>query len=553
MAAAAGGGGADAALTWGSIDRARVFGSRIRKSLRATAFLLNPAGGLGLCTPYVVTQACVEGTPANEFSKGEFFVVANIPHVVGANGEPEVDNPLAQANAGPGELEGTVEAAYMLDRVPMDVMEIMSAEGNATTGEVVVQAKLTHRLPARVTLAGLSPAATSDVEAPIGTIIAFTWDEDTNVVLRPTDQMIPSIAGLGGSKLTKAAGKRGQGGEGEQPKVFNGVMTDLDGMTLLCVDKANFQKEEKRSRPCRRAMSQQRAQALFGDRAYILDESRVKRELQAAFNDPLGAEVPEWANGLPDLTLSVCQLPVWKLPQLFTAFLQCDGCAVDPHIISLRHFLPPGVAYDENVILPLIVALERCEYMLTYCWDGGFLGTSAALRMRLSASDLRRKEPKHLWYAAERAYVQFQKILRAEAGILTGEPFKGRPKGAAVAAWNKCLTDNFELVFIDKIRDEWSVIQSQMEAQTRDSAAPHVEEQSTAKKTKVNPNLMCAPYAFHQLKVPNAKGCQDATCNRVHYDLGTMKRGVAKSLIKDCAGTHQMGKLLEAAEDLLRD
>jgi hypothetical protein len=232
--------------------------------------------------------------------------------------------------------------------------------------------------------------------------------------------MIPSIAGHGGDKLKKAAGKRGQGGEGEQPKVFNGIMTDLDGMTLLCVDKANFQKEEKRSRPCRRAMSQQRAQALIGDRAYFLDEARVKRELQAAFNDPLGAEVPEWANGLPDLTLSVCQLPVWKLPQLFTAFLQCDGCSVDPHIISLRHFLPPGVAYDEKSILSLIVALERCEHMLTYCWDGGFLGTSAALRMRLSASDLRRKEGKHLWYAAERAYVLFQKILRAEAGERLG-------------------------------------------------------------------------------------------------------------------------------------
>jgi hypothetical protein len=105
------------------------------------------------------------------------------------------------------------------------------------------------------------------------------------------------------------------------------------------------------------------------------------------------------------------------------------------------------VAYDEKSILSLTVALERCEHMLTYCWDGGFLGTSAALRMRLSASDLRRKEGKHLWYAAERAYVMFQKILRAEAGILTGEPFKGRPKGAAVAAWNKCLTDNFEVVF----------------------------------------------------------------------------------------------------------
>jgi hypothetical protein len=32
-----------------------------------------------------------------------------------------------------------------------------------------------------------------------------------------------------------------------------------------------------------------------------------------------------------------------------------------------------------------------------------------------------------------------------------------------------------------------------------------------------------------------------------------MKREAAKSLIKDCAGTHQMGKLLEAAEGLLRD
>jgi hypothetical protein len=246
----------------------------------------------------VVAQASTEGTPADEFSKGDVFVVANIPHVVAANGDPAVDNPLAQANAVPGELEGTVEAAYILDRVPMDVLEVLSClpvEDRA--GAFVVQAKLIHRLPARVSLAGLSPAATTDVEAPIGTVCVFTWDEDTNVALLPTDQMITSMAG--GIKPTKDAGKRGQGVEGgapgEQPRVFNGVMTDLDGMFLLCVDKANFQKEEKRSRPCRRAMSQQRTQALLGDRAYVLDEDRVKRELQAAFNDPLGTEVPKWA------------------------------------------------------------------------------------------------------------------------------------------------------------------------------------------------------------------------------------------------------------------
>ena len=558
MAAAAGGGGAYAALSWGSMDRARVFGSRIRKSLRATAFLLAPAGGLGQCAPYVVAQACTEGTPADDFSKGDVFVVANIPHVVAANGDPAVDNPLAQANAVPGDLEGTVEAAYILDRVPMDVLEVLSClpvEDRA--GAFVVQAKLIHRLPARVSLAGLSPAATTDVEAPIGTVCVFTWDEDTNVALLPTDQMITSIAG--GIKPTKDAGKRGQGVEGgapgEQPRVFNGVMTDLDGMFLLCVDKANFQKEEKRSRPCRRAMSQQRTQALLGDRAYVLDEERVKRELQAAFNDPLGTEVPKWAEGLPDLTLSVCQLPVWKIPKLFTAFLQCDGCSFDPDIISLRHYLPSGVMYDDTDLQPLIVALERCEHMLTYCWDGGFLGTTTTLRLRLGGGDLRRKEPKHLWYAAERAYVLFQKILCAETGTLPGEPFKGRPKGAAVAAWNKCLTENFDLTFLTLIREEWSGIQSQMAAQAAAAKSAVDQLPASAKRTKVDPSLaaMCCNHALHQLKVPNAKGCQDATCNRVHYDLGTMKRGEAKTLIKDCAGTHQMGKLLEAADGQLRD
>ena len=36
--------------------------------------------------------------------KGDFFVAANIPHVVAANGNPAVDsdNPLAETNAVPG-------------------------------------------------------------------------------------------------------------------------------------------------------------------------------------------------------------------------------------------------------------------------------------------------------------------------------------------------------------------------------------------------------------------------------------------------------------------
>jgi len=321
-----------AALTWGSMNRNKTFASRIRMALRANAFLLNAEGGLGLCAPFVTAHL------AAELAKGNFIVVPNFPHIITADGEPAIDNPLAEAHAGPGMLEGTVLAAHILDRVPMDVCEILSLvtdeEGD---GLYLVEAKLVLRLPAQVDCPGLTPAMTTDAQAPIGTIFAFTWDSDTNVVLRPTDQMIPSVSSGGKTPITGKRGNR-EGAEGtttgEQPKIFNGVMTDLDGALLFCVDKANFQKEEKRSRPCRRAMSVLRAKALFGDRGYILDEARVRRELQAAFSDPLGTDVPEWAKDLPDLTLAVCQLPVWKTPKHFTAFLQCDenSLRLDPHI-----------------------------------------------------------------------------------------------------------------------------------------------------------------------------------------------------------------------------
>jgi hypothetical protein len=555
MAASAGViGGAIAALTWGSMNRNRAFASRIRMSLRANAFLLNAEGGLGRCAPFVTAQL------AAELVKGNFIVVPNFPHTISATGEPAIDNALAEPHVGPGALEGTVLADHILDRVPMDVCELLSLVPDEDgDGLYLVEAKLVLRLPAQVVCPGLTPATTTDMEAPIGTIFAFTWDSDTNVVLRPTEQMIPTVSSGGKTPGTNGAtaGKRGhrEGADGttmgEQPKIFNGVMTDLDGALLFCVDKANFQKEEKRSRPCRRAMSVLRAKALLGDRGYILDEARVRRELQAAFSDPLGTDVPEWAKDLPDLTLAVCQLPAWKTPKLFTAFLQCDGNSLDPHIISLRHFLPPGVDYAEKELQPLLVALERCEQMLTYCWDGGFEGTTVALRARLSGGDLRRKEPKHLWYAAERAYVQFQKIMRAESGTQAVEPFKDRPPGAAVAVWVQCVATNFEPTFVNKIREEWSVIQTLMSAQVDDpetsAAAP------SGKKTKVDPKAMCSPYAFQQLKVPNAKGCQDATCNRVHYDLGIMKRVEATALIKDHAGSHQMGRLLDAADVLLKE
>ena len=156
---------------------------------------------------------------------------------------------------------------------------------------------------------------------------------------------------------------------------------------------------------------------------------------------------------------------------------------------------------------------------------------------------------KHMWYAAERAHVQFQKIMRAESGTQAVEPCKDRPTSAAVAVWVQCVSDNFELNFVKRIREEWSMIQMHMSAQA--DAPETVAAVAPGKKIKVDPKAMCHPYAFQQLKVPSAKGCQDATCNRVHYDLGIMKRVEATALIKDHAGSHQMGRLLDAAADAL--
>jgi len=127
----------------------------------------------------------------------------------------------------------------------------------------------------------------------------------------------------------------------------------------------------------------------------------------------------------------------------------------------------------------------------------------------------------------------------------------GRPTGAAGAVWVQCVSESFEPAFINRIREDCSIIQTHMSAQA--DGPETVAVAAPGKKTKVDLKAMCHPYAFQQLKVPNAKGCQDATCNRVHYDLGIMKRVEATALIKDHAGSHQMGRLLDAADALLKE
>ena len=56
---------------------------------------------------------------------------------------------------------------------------------------------------------------------------------------------------------------------------------------------------------------------------------------------------PSWAS-TQDVTTAIKSLPVILDKKIFTAFLEFNGDPRDAEVLSLKHFLQPGVAFDAN-------------------------------------------------------------------------------------------------------------------------------------------------------------------------------------------------------------
>jgi hypothetical protein len=63
---------------------------------------------------------------------------------------------------------------------------------------------------------------------------------------------------------------------------------------------------------------------------------------------------------------------------------------------------------------------------------------------------------------------------------------------------------------------------------------------------------MCTNFANLQLQVPKAPGCRRLDCTFSHYKLGMMSLEDAKILIEKHATANAKGKLLSAAEAILK-
>lgn len=523
--------------------------------------LADPSEGYGAFSPLVRAHATT-ASAATLLEKGDYFIVLNLPHAI-VNGDVVAEDPLAEANPDPGELFGTIKIEHMLEHHPIDVFEVLActSEGEGGSGRAV-QAKLIKSYPAPIPLHGYSPEVTSEADARPGTIISFVWDDEINVVLRASDQMILSAGGT--PRVRRVAEASGGLGAGKQTGVFNGEMKDIDGMMLFCLDKANYIKEEKRSRPLRRGTGPERAVAFLGEKGYVLDIPRIRRELGGAFSDPMSAttSLPTWAVGVTDFATKVHSLPAWEDPKIFESLLLCEGTMSESSELALRHFLPTAVKYDVNSTTVLEIALERLDCLLAHTFDPSFYRQSDTYRDRINGGNLCKLLPKHLWYAGERALVQWQRIMRGEILELNDQfRMENRLPGQAARIWRECLEENFSLTFIKQVRDEWEVIlaRRQLEASTKMARPEKTASEGTGdpvkKKTRLSPesgSVMCTNFARGELKVTGAGGCKTEKCQFQHYKLGTMRLEAAKEVIRKHATPKQTAGLLTAAEKSLQ-
>ena len=180
--------------------------------------------------------------------------------------------------------------------------------------------------------------------------------------------------------------------------------------------------------------------------------------------------------------------------------------------------------------------------------------------------NLHRFQGKHLWYASDRAYMNWQTTLKSHLSSSSSR-FQGRSKLIPVHLLEDCFDDVLNPDFMDEVRKE--SIQLNISQLARPASSSSTSDLTSSKKRSIESTsstagavtqsdrilkneAMCTNFANLQLQVPKAPGCRRLDCTFSHYKLGMMSLADAKTLIEKHATANAKGRLLSAAEAVLK-
>ena len=138
-----------------------------------------------------------------------------------------------------------------------------------------------------------------------------------------------------------------------------------------------------------------------------------------------------------------------------------------------------------------------------------------------------------------------------------------------------CFDDVLNPEFMDEVRKDWENIQlniSQLarpapssssndltfpkkrsiESTSSTAGADTQSDRILKKRQPAEKEAMCTNFANLRLQVAKAPGCHRSDCTFSHYNLGMMSLEDAKILIEKHATANAKGKLLSAAEAILK-
>ena len=505
--------------------------------------------------------------------KGDHFVV---PHFkIEIDQDDNVICPFGQPFPQDHQFAGCVTADFIFSHAPWNIFEVISIVQKDADDEKLghlVQAKLIRTFPARIEDVDLSyPEVTAD-ECPLNHTITIQWPYDHDFVIRPTLKL-DTFLGLAARPprlpiISNSTAKK------TDASVFTGILLDCDGMPLMCLDKVHYEKEEARSLALRRVIDPERSLVFFGDKGYVLDVDHIIKKLEEAYSDPMHIQStrPSWAS-TQDVTTAIKSLPVILDKKIFTAFLEFNGDPRDAEVLSLKHFLQPGVAFDANDKNILMFALGNFQTVLAHVFGDKYSTSMDKYRIAITGN-LHRFQGKHLWYASDRAYMDWQTILKSHLSSSSSR-FQGRSKLIPVHLLEDCFDDVLNPDFMDEVRKDWENIQLNISQLARPASSSSTSDLISSKKRSIESTsstagadtqsdrilkkrqpveneAMCTNFANLQLQVPKAPGCRRLDCTFSHYKLGMMSLADAKTLIEKHATANAKGRLLSAAEAFLK-
>ena len=560
---------------WEQIERDFSFATFNEHMLNAMYQIVIFKEGFGAADHYLQCDRLTDPTiPGGKLlQKGDLFVIPLFE--IEFDEDDNLICPAGEPFPPDHHFAGCVTADFVFNHAPWNIFEVISIVPKDADDEKsghLVQAKLVKTFPARNVEPGFSLPETTHDECPLNYTITIKWRFDHDFVIRPTLRL-DTFLGVAARAprlpitLTSTAKKT-------DASVFTGILLDCDGMPLMCLDKAHYEKEEARSLALRRAIDPERSLVFFGDKGYVLDVDHIIKKLEEAYSDPMHIQStrPSWAS-TQDVSTAIKGLPVILNKKIFTAFLEFNGDPRDTEVLSLKHFLQPGVTFDANDKNILMFALGNFQTVLAHVFGDKYSTSMDKYRIAITGN-LHRFQGKHLWYASDRAYMNWQTTLKSHLSSSSSR-FQGRSKLIPVHLLEDCFDDVLNPDFMDEVRKDWENIQLNISQLARPASSSSTSDLISSKKRSIESTsstagadtqsdrilkkrqpveneAMCTNFANLQLQVPKAPGCRRLDCTFSHYKLGMMSLADAKTLIEKHATANAKGRLLSAAEAFLK-